>query len=67
MYSLEESIGQTIGLAEIIQEFRALKIPAKISDSGLGDCAIGLGEISRVGIFQTYALQVEPFGVSVCG
>jgi mevalonate kinase len=51
-------------LAEIIQEFRDLKVPAKISGSGLGDCAIGLGEVSKVGKFQTYNLQVDPRGVS---
>ncbi len=54
-------------LAEIIQEFRDLKVPAKISGSGLGDCAIGLGEVSKVGKFQTYNLQVDPCGVSVDG
>ena len=52
-------------LAEIIQEFRDLKVPAKISGSGLGDCAIGLGTIQKVGAFQTYNLQVDPRGVSV--
>jgi mevalonate kinase len=50
-------------LAEIIEEFQTLKVPAKISGSGLGDCAIGLGEIPKVGRFQTYNLQVDPDGV----
>jgi mevalonate kinase len=31
-------------LGKIINAFRRVKIPAKISGSGLGDCAIGLGE-----------------------
>ena len=33
-------------LAEIISLFQALEIPAKISGSGLGDCAVGLGKVS---------------------
>ena len=52
-------------LAEIIGEFRVAGVPAKISGSGLGDCAIGLGEIPKVGKFQTYNLQIDPCGVSV--
>jgi mevalonate kinase len=51
-------------LAEIIEEFKTLKVPAKISGSGLGDCAIGLGKVPKVGKFQTYNLQVDPRGVS---
>jgi mevalonate kinase len=50
-------------LAEIIEGFRAQKVPAKISGSGLGDCAIGLGKIPKIGNFKTFALQVEPQGV----
>ena len=62
-------------LAEIIEEFQTLKVPAKISGSGLGDCAIGLGSFSsfaeasadrpKVGSFKTFALQVEPQGVTL--
>jgi mevalonate kinase len=52
-------------LAEIIQEFRDLKVPAKISGSGLGDCAIGLGSFSAIGKFQTYNLQVDLRSVSL--
>ncbi len=52
-------------LAEIIEGFQTLKVPAKISGSGLGDCAIGLSKVSKVGTFQTYALQVEPQGVTI--
>ena len=61
-------------LAEIIQKFQALEVPAKISGSGLGDCAIGLGKFPAIksrrspsakedATFSTYALQVEPQGV----
>jgi len=52
-------------LAEIIGEFKRLGMAAKISGSGLGDCAIGLGVVPTVGRFQTYALQIEPNGVLV--
>ncbi len=64
-------------LAEIIQIFQALEVPAKISGSGLGDCAIGLGSVAPTGLlasggqdkpfgdYPVYALQVEPQGVSV--
>ena len=54
-------------LAEIIQFFQTLEVPAKISGSGLGDCAIGLGTFPTIGTFPTYALQVELRGVSVQG
>ena len=54
-------------LAEIIKGFQTLEVPAKISGSGLGDCAIGLGKIPKVGTFQTFTLQVETCGVSVQG
>ncbi|MCU0858191.1 MAG: hypothetical protein MUC65_07300 [Pontiellaceae bacterium] len=52
-------------LAEIIRIFQVLNIPAKISGSGLGDCAIGLGQVPAVGTFPVYALKVEPKGVKV--
>ncbi len=52
-------------LAEIIQIFQTLETPAKISGSGLGDCAIGLAEVPNIGNFATYALQIEPQGVSI--
>jgi mevalonate kinase len=50
-------------LAEIIRLFGEQKIPAKISGSGLGDCAIGLGNFPMIGKFATYQLMVEPQGV----
>jgi mevalonate kinase len=46
-------------LAEIIGIFQGLGIPAKISGSGLGDCAVGLGSFPAIGKYQTFALQVE--------
>jgi len=61
-------------LAEIIQTFQTLGIPAKISGSGLGDCAIGLGLVAPTGLlasggenkpfgsYPVYALQVTPQG-----
>ena len=52
-------------LAEIIKGFQTLEVPAKISGSGLGDCAIGLGSFPAIGSFKTFALQVEPQGVAV--
>ncbi|MDD3277050.1 MAG: hypothetical protein PHP93_08390 [Kiritimatiellales bacterium] len=54
-------------LAEIISIFQALEVPAKISGSGLGDCAIGLGKFPMVGKFTTYVLQVAPAGVQLVG
>ena len=65
-------------LAEIIQIFQTLETPAKISGSGLGDCAIGLtastgllasgGQDNPFGGYPVYALQVDPQGVIVgCG
>lgn len=50
-------------LAEIIGEFQSLEVPAKISGSGLGDCAIGLGDFPKIGRFQTHSLKVDPCGV----
>jgi mevalonate kinase len=52
-------------LAEIIRIFQTLEIPAKISGSGLGDCAIGLGKVLAIGNFKAYFLQVERVGVSM--
>jgi mevalonate kinase len=52
-------------LAEIISIFQTLEIPAKISGSGLGDCAIGLGVFSKIGKYSTYPLQVSTDGVRV--
>jgi len=64
-------------LAEIIGVFQSLEVPAKISGSGLGDCAIGLGSVAPMGLlasggedrpfgnFPAYALRVEPEGVHV--
>ncbi len=54
-------------LAEIIGIFQDLGIPAKISGSGLGDCAIGLGNVPKVGTFQTYELHVESQGSGFTG
>jgi mevalonate kinase len=72
-------------LAEIISIFQSLPapsgveggIPAKISGSGLGDCAIGLGSVAPTGLsasggqedpfgdYPVYALQVDPCGVLI--
>ena len=64
-------------LADIIRKFQSLEVPAKISGSGLGDCAIGLGSVAPTsllasggedrpfGNFPAYALRVEPEGVHV--
>ena len=52
-------------LAEIIRLFGEQNIPAKISGSGLGDCAIGLAKIPKVGSFATYALRVTTQGVMI--
>ena len=41
------------------------QIPAKISGSGLGDCAIGLAKVPTIGTFPTYALNVTTHGVQV--
>ena len=63
---LMEEVGLcNAALTEIIQEFQGLEIPAKISGSGLGDCAIGLAKVPSIGTFATYALQVEPQGAVV--
>lgn len=50
-------------LAEIIRHFRQQGIAAKISGSGLGDCAVGLGTVSSIGTYPVYPLQVSPEGV----
>ncbi len=62
-------------LAEIIQKFQALEVPAKISGSGLGDCAIGLtastgllasgGQDNPFGNYPVYPLMVDPQGVVI--
>ena len=52
-------------LADIIAEFRRLGVPAKISGSGLGDCAVGLGRFPNSGKFRTFPLQIALQGV--CG
>ena len=72
-------------LAEIIGIFKSLSapsgveggIPAKISGSGLGDCAVGLGSVAPTGLlasggenkpfgnYPVYALQVEAQGCSI--
>jgi len=52
-------------LAEIISIFQTLETPAKISGSGLGDCAIGLGKVASIGNFPTYALNVTTQGVRI--
>lgn len=50
-------------LAEIIAGFRAHGVPAKISGSGLGDCAIGLGDFPESGKYRSYPLTVSAEGV----
>jgi len=64
-----------LNLAEIISIFQTLEVPAKISGSGLGDCAIGLaaptgllassGQDKPFGDYPVYALQGDPQGVTV--
>ena len=50
-------------LAEIIEGFRAQKVPAKISGSGLGDCAIGIGHIDfPIKKYPAYLLDVSALG-----
>jgi mevalonate kinase len=49
-------------LSEIISIFQSLEVPAKISGSGLGDCAVGLGIVPKVGSFATYLPEVSPAG-----
>lgn len=49
-------------LAEIIRLFGEQNIPAKISGSGLGDCAIGLGTFPAIKNFATYSLEVSSDG-----
>src|SRR5690606_7477984 len=50
-------------LAEIIAGFREQGVPAKISGSGLGDCAIGLGRFPSAEKYHTYPLIVSADGV----
>ncbi len=53
-------------LAGITSIFKGLNVPAKISGSGLGDCAIGLGSAaptSTFGDYPVYALNVTTQGV----
>lgn len=52
-------------LFEIVSIFREKGIPAKISGSGLGDCAIALGTFSEAGSFPCYALRVDPQGARI--
>jgi mevalonate kinase len=65
--SLMEAIGvSNEALAEIVRDLRADPgiLGAKISGSGLGDCAVGLGrarENLRVG--ATFAVDIDPCGV----
>ena len=49
-------------LAEIIAGFREQGVPAKISGSGLGDCAIGLGAFPE-SKYRSYPLTVSTEGV----
>ena len=77
MLMLNQKLMEEIGLcnsalAEIISIFKGLNLPAKISGSGLGDCAIGLGQgASSVedkpafGDYKRYALRVTTQGVQV--
>lgn len=54
-----------VALAEIISMFQGLEIPAKISGSGLGDCAVGLGSFPMSGKYKSYALNVATQGVRI--
>jgi len=60
---MEEAGLCNAALAAIITEFAAQNIPAKISGSGLGDCAIGLGEFPAPERFRAFPLQVSDSGV----
>ncbi len=50
-------------LSEIIQHFKTLNTPAKISGSGLGDCVIGLGAFPNSENASVYSLMVSADGV----
>lgn len=50
-------------LADIIQVFKNERVPAKISGSGLGDCAIGLGDFPVSGKYCIYPLTISVAGV----
>jgi len=52
-------------LTDIISYFRDIGVPAKISGSGLGDCAIGLGIFPEIGEMPSCSLQVELQGVDI--
>jgi mevalonate kinase len=76
---MEEMGLSNAALTEIIQIFQALETPAKISGSGLGDCAIGLGSVAPTGLLASgekdkpfgnypgYALDIDPQGVFLNG
>lgn len=68
MLTLNQELMREMGLcnaalSEIIAEFRARGVPAKISGSGLGDCAVGLGHLSAVGTYPVYPLMVSTHGI----
>ena len=70
MLRLNQQLMEEMGLcnaslAEIIRLFGEQQVPAKISGSGLGDCAVGLGISLAVGSFPTYHLLVDPDGFSL--
>jgi mevalonate kinase len=52
-------------LSEIVKTFRAEGVPAKISGSGLGDCAIGLGDFPEGTPYPAYPLHVSSCGVQI--
>ena len=62
---MEEMELSNDALTDIISYFRDVGIPAKISGSGLGDCAIGLGMFPEIGEMPSYSLQVELQGVDI--
>lgn len=68
MLTLNQALMEEMGLcnaalADIVAGFRAVGVPAKISGSGLGDCAIGLGAFPGSASYQQYPLAVTTHGV----
>ena len=62
---MEEMKLNNAALDEIISAFRAAGVPSKISGSGLGDCAIGLGEFPSPEKYKTYPLKISLCGVNI--
>lgn len=70
MLNLNQKLMEEMGLcnkalAEIVGRFQEQSIPAKISGSGLGDCAVGLGRFPENNKFPVYPLKVASNGVII--